>query len=107
MPLLTLITLKNNAMQQVIDVNQNLIELRQLVIELKGQVDQLQYQIAKINKPVVDKLMSTKDVAEHLQVTTQWVILHKHDIGCSKRTGKLLFKRSDVEAFSKSDYFKI
>jgi hypothetical protein len=50
--------------------------------------------------------MNTKEVANYLQVTTNWVILHKHEIGSSKRTGKLTFKRSDVEVFQKSDYYK-
>lgn len=87
-------------------LNQELLELKTMVGDLQGQVNQLQYQIAKINNPIIDKLMSTKEVAEYLQVTTNWVILHKHDIGCSKRTGKLTFKRSDVEAFQNSDYYK-
>jgi hypothetical protein len=31
---------------------------------------------------------------------------HKHDLGCSKRAGTLLFKRADVDDFINSDYFK-
>jgi hypothetical protein len=52
------------------------------------------------------KWMTTKQVCEHLSKSENWVLLHKHELGCSKRAGTLLFKRADVDAFIESDYFK-
>jgi hypothetical protein len=41
-----------------------------------------------------------------LNQSENWVLLHKHDLGSSKRTGTLLFKRKDVEEYIEEGYYK-
>lgn len=53
------------------------------------------------------KWMTTKQVQDHLSKSENWVLQHKHHIGCTKSAGTLLFKRTDVEEFLEADYFRI
>jgi hypothetical protein len=53
------------------------------------------------------KWMTTKEVRGHLSKSENWVLQHKHHIGCTKSAGTLLFKHSDVEEFLEADYFRI
>lgn len=50
--------------------------------------------------------LTTRQVCEYIKKSENWVLLHKHDLGCSKRAGTLLFKRQDIDDFINSDYFK-
>lgn len=53
------------------------------------------------------KWMTTKQVQDHLSKSENWVLQHKHHIGCTKSAGTLLFKRTYVEEFLEADYFRI
>jgi len=53
-----------------------------------------------------DPYLTTKDVCRLLKKSENWVLLHKDDLGSSKRTGTLLFKRSAIDAYIEQDYFQ-
>lgn len=50
--------------------------------------------------------LNSQEVMQLLDRGHSWLNDNKDKIGYSKRTGTLLFKRTDVEAFIESDYFK-
>jgi hypothetical protein len=43
--------------------------------------------------------MTTRQACSHLKDSENWVLLHKQELGFSKRSGTLLFKRTDVDNF--------
>jgi hypothetical protein len=53
------------------------------------------------------KWMTTRQVCAYVHKHENWVLLHKHELGSSKRAGTLLFKRSAIVEFIDADYFRI
>ncbi|WP_069658612.1 hypothetical protein [Arcticibacter eurypsychrophilus] len=50
--------------------------------------------------------LNSQEVMAMLDRGNTWLNDNKFAIGYSKKTGTLLFKRKDVEAFIESDYYK-
>lgn len=76
---------------------------------LINKIDTLHQAMTSIGDQLINlnsKWMTTKEVCDHLKKTENWLLLHKHEIGYTKRSGTLLFKRADVEEFLEADYFK-
>jgi hypothetical protein len=76
--------------------------LNRLISRIESLESSVVQELNKYTKPY----LSTKDVCEMLNKSENWVLLHKADLGCSKRTGSLLFKRRDVEDFIEEGYMK-
>jgi prophage antirepressor-like protein len=76
--------------------------LNTLINRLESLENKVVEAVSKYNKPY----LTTKDVCEMLNKSENWVLLHKHDLGSSKRTGTLLFKRKDVEEYIEEGYYK-
>jgi len=51
--------------------------------------------------------LTTKEVCQMLNKSENWVLLNKADLGYSKRTGTLLFKRTLVEEYINEDFFQM
>lgn len=76
---------------------------------LINRIDMLESKVVetiKELKEVTKPYLNTKEVCEMLNKSENWVLLHRHDLGSSKRTGTLLFKRKAIEEYIDSDYFK-
>lgn len=54
----------------------------------------------KFNMP----FLSTKEVSEILRKSEKWVLLHKEEIGFSKRARAVIFKRKDIENWVEEGY---
>lgn len=77
--------------------------------KLINKVEDLHSQVAQMNeerKAGLSVWMTTSQVCKYINKSENWVLLHKHDLGSSKRSGTLLFKRADIDEFINSDYFK-
>jgi hypothetical protein len=77
--------------------------------DLIWKIERLSTRVEQMHKEMHDvsiKYMTTAQVCEYIKKSENWVFLHKHDLGCSKRAGGLLFKRADVDAYIDSDYFR-
>lgn len=82
----------------------------QVLEKLINKLDSLEQAVTttiKDLKSTTTPYLSTKQVCEMLNVSENWVLLHKDDLGSSKRTGKLTFKRKAIEEFIEEDYFRI
>lgn len=77
-----------------------------LIDKIDGLKDTVLKVVAEL-KEAQKPYLSTPEVCELLNVSENWVLLHKDELGSSKKTGKLLFKRKDVEDFIDDGYFKI
>ena len=76
--------------------------LTQLIYKIESLESTVKNEINKNFKPY----LTTKEVCELLNKSENWVLLHQSDLGSSKRTGTLLFKRKDIEEFIDEGYFK-
>jgi hypothetical protein len=77
--------------------------------DLITEVKETRAYITKIKEELEiasSKYMTTAQVCKYINKSENWVLLHKHDLGSSKRSGTLLFKRADIDEFINSDYFK-
>lgn len=50
--------------------------------------------------------MTLKEVCEYMRKSSTWVDLNKGNIGFTKAGGECRFKRSDVDAYLESRYYK-
>lgn len=72
-------------------------------IDMMGaQVEQITEELKQTKKPY----LTAQEVMDITGFSRDWVTDHKHDIGCSTKGGKLIFKRKDLEAFIEEDYYK-
>jgi hypothetical protein len=53
------------------------------------------------------KWMTTKQVCTYINKHETWVFRNKEILGYSKKAGTLLFKRTSIDEFIDSGYFKI
>lgn len=60
----------------------------------------------KENKSAQKPWMTLKEVCEYMSKSSTWVDLHKVEIGFTKAGGEVRFKRSDVDAYLESRYYK-
>lgn len=77
---------------------------------LINKIDELHSAVVSMGDQLIQlnsKWMTTKQVCDHLNKSENWVLLHKHEIGYTKRSGTLLFKRTAVEEFLEADYFRV
>lgn len=57
-------------------------------------------------KDADQKWMTLKEVCEYMRKSSTWVDLNKGAIGFTKAGGEVRFKRSDVDAYLESRYYK-
>ncbi|GEM_PF-3212568 len=62
--------------------------------------------LAKQLEDLNSKWMTTKQVCAYLHKHETWVHAHKHELGCTKRAGTLLFKRTAIDEFLGEDWFR-
>lgn len=77
--------------------------LNMLIDRIESLESSVIEQIERHTKPY----LTTKDVCDMLNKSENWVLLHKNELGSSKRSGTLLFKRKDVEEYIEEGYFRI
>lgn len=83
------ITMETSAYQKLIH------SIEELHAVVRNQID-------NANKPY----LTTKEVMVMLGKSENWVLLHKNDLGSSKSSGTLLFKRKDIDAYIEAGYYK-
>lgn len=79
--------------------------LEKLIAKIEQLESTVKTTLADINNKTKPYL-TTKEVCELLSKSENWVLLHKHELGYSKRTGTLIFKRKAIEEYIDEDYFK-
>jgi len=90
-------------MDAVSIVNSELLNNLISKIDIMGaHVEQITEELKQTKKPY----LTAQEVMEITGFSRDWVTDHKHDIGCSTKGGKLIFKRKDLEAFIDEDYYK-
>lgn len=62
--------------------------------------------LAKQLEDLNSKWMTTKEACKYIKASENWIMTHKHELGCTKRSGKLLFKRSAIDEFLGQDWFR-
>jgi hypothetical protein len=80
-----------------------------LLESMLSKIDDLHAQVSQMNaerKAQSAPYLTTAQVCKYINKSRNWVMTHKHHLGCSKRAGTLLFKRADIDEFINSDYFK-
>jgi hypothetical protein len=80
-----------------------------LLETLIWKVEKLSERVEQMHKEMHEvsiKYMTTAQVCEYIKKSENWVLLHKHDLGCSKRAGTLLFKRTAIDQYLGEDWFK-
>jgi hypothetical protein len=72
-------------------------------IDMMGaHIEQVTEELKQTKKPY----LTAQEVMEITGFSRDWITDHKHDIGCSTKGGKLIFKRKDLDAFIEEDYYK-
>lgn len=62
--------------------------------------------LAKQMEDLNSKWMTTEQVCTYVKKKRTWVMDHKHELGCTKRAGTLLFKRTAIDEFLGEDWFR-
>ena len=76
--------------------------LQDLIAAIKSMEATVEKELMRNSEPY----LTTEDVCRLLKKSKNWVMLHKAELGFSKRTGTLLFKRKSIDEFIEEDYFK-
>jgi hypothetical protein len=62
--------------------------------------------LAKQLEELNSKWMTTEQVGKYIKKSNNWVMLHKYELGCTKKSGSLLFKRTAIDQYLGEDWFK-
>lgn len=80
-----------------------------LLESLISKVENLHEMVRKMDqerKEGTATYLTTTQTCKYLNKSRTWVMANKHNPGCSKRAGTLLFKRTDIDEYINSDYFE-
>jgi hypothetical protein len=82
----------------------------ELLQTLISKIEDLHSKVSEMDKQ--DKELSaaylaTSQTCKYMNMSRSWVVRTKQHLGCSKKSGTLLFKRASIDEFINSDYFKI
>lgn len=81
----------------------------ELLNKLFNKLEDIHQRVTQIDqerKEASATYLTTAQLMKYMNKSRNWIMTHKHQLGCSKSAGTLLFKRADVDAFIESDYFK-
>ena len=73
--------------------------------KLIDSIEELRSKVLRQMEEQTDPYLTTKEVQKMLKKSENWVLLHKEELGFSKRTGTLLFKRKDIVEYINEDYY--
>lgn len=79
--------------------------LQKLIVKIEDLHEKVS-QMDKQNKELSAAYLTTAQTCKYMNMSRSWVVRNKHNLGCSKKSGTLLFKRADIDEFINSDYFK-
>lgn len=79
-----------------------------VIKELINKIEGLETAIKQATKDakVKDPTMTLREVAEYLKKSYGWVVINKHNIGCSNIGGDWLTKQSIVDEYINSTFHK-
>lgn len=76
--------------------------LIQKIEDMSLKIDRISQELIDLKNPY----LNTKQVVSMLDKSENWVLLHKNELGVSKSTGSLLFKRKDIMDFIDEGYYR-
>lgn len=80
--------------------------LTNLIAKIEN-VEKLFKEVSQELKDAKKPYMTAQEVMDFTGFSRDWITDHKHDIGCSVRSGQLKFRRKDVEEFMEEGYHKV